>query len=59
MHNYCYAQVVNTDTGATCGVNEQGELCFKGECIMKGYLGSMSIIPKYNVKWKCLSSENQ
>ncbi|XP_055850186.1 uncharacterized protein LOC129914807 [Episyrphus balteatus] len=34
-----YAKVLDTETGATLGPNQRGELCFKGECIMKGYVG--------------------
>lgn len=34
-----YAKVVDPDTGKVLGANERGELCFKGDCIMKGYIG--------------------
>ncbi|XP_055903336.1 uncharacterized protein LOC129939373 [Eupeodes corollae] len=34
-----YAKVLDTDSGAILGPNQRGELCFKGECIMKGYVG--------------------
>ncbi|XP_012160201.1 luciferin 4-monooxygenase isoform X1 [Ceratitis capitata] len=34
-----YAKVIDTETGKTLGPNQRGELCFKGDCIMKGYIG--------------------
>lgn len=34
-----WAKVVDPDTGKVLGANERGELCFKGDCIMKGYIG--------------------
>lgn len=34
-----YAKVIDTETGANLGPNQRGELCFKGSCIMKGYVG--------------------
>lgn len=34
-----YAKVIDTETGKTLGPNQRGELCFKGDCIMKGYVG--------------------
>lgn len=34
-----YAKVVDPDTGKILGPNERGELCFKGDGIMKGYIG--------------------
>lgn len=34
-----YAKVVDPDTGKLLGANERGELCFKGDGIMKGYIG--------------------
>ncbi|EDV93039.1 4-coumarate--CoA ligase 1-like [Drosophila grimshawi] len=34
-----YAKVVDPDTGKILGANERGELCFKGDGIMKGYIG--------------------
>ncbi|EDW14270.1 4-coumarate--CoA ligase 1 [Drosophila mojavensis] len=34
-----YAKVVDPDTGKIMGPNERGELCFKGDGIMKGYIG--------------------
>lgn len=33
-----YCKVVDPTTGRICGVNESGELCFKGKLLMKGYL---------------------
>ncbi|KAF5282543.1 hypothetical protein FQA39_LY04950 [Lamprigera yunnana] len=32
------AKIVDVDTNTALGQNEQGELCFKGDIIMKGYL---------------------
>ncbi|XP_017143264.1 4-coumarate--CoA ligase 1 [Drosophila miranda] len=34
-----YAKVIDPDTGKLLGANERGELCFKGDGIMKGYVG--------------------
>ncbi|XP_017036259.1 luciferin 4-monooxygenase-like [Drosophila kikkawai] len=34
-----YAKVIDPDTGRILGANERGELCFKGDAIMKGYIG--------------------
>lgn len=34
-----YAKVLDTETGDILGPNQRGELCFKGDCIMKGYVG--------------------
>lgn len=34
-----YAKVIDPDTGKHLGPNERGELCFKGDGIMKGYIG--------------------
>ncbi|XP_002032456.2 4-coumarate--CoA ligase 1 [Drosophila sechellia] len=34
-----YAKVIDPDTGKLLGANERGELCFKGDGIMKGYIG--------------------
>ncbi|KAL5284112.1 hypothetical protein ACFFRR_006404 [Megaselia abdita] len=34
-----YAKVIDTETGKPLGKNQRGELCFKGDCIMKGYIG--------------------
>ncbi|KAH8264099.1 hypothetical protein KR038_002939 [Drosophila bunnanda] len=34
-----YAKVIDPDTGKILGANERGELCFKGDAIMKGYIG--------------------
>lgn len=34
-----YAKVIDPDTGKALGPNLRGELCFKGDCIMKGYVG--------------------
>ncbi|KAH8243497.1 hypothetical protein KR032_007886, partial [Drosophila birchii] len=34
-----YAKVIDPDTGKVLGTNERGELCFKGDIIMKGYIG--------------------
>uniref|UniRef100_T1P9V4 Luciferin 4-monooxygenase n=1 Tax=Musca domestica TaxID=7370 RepID=T1P9V4_MUSDO len=34
-----YAKVIDTETGKVLGPNQRGELCFKGDCIMKGYIG--------------------
>lgn len=36
-----YAKVIDTETGKPLGPNQRGELCFKGDCIMKGYLGDV------------------
>lgn len=33
-----YAKIINTKTGKALGPNERGELCFKGDYIMKGYI---------------------
>lgn len=33
-----YCKVVNPETGRLCGPNEEGELCFKGRVLMRGYL---------------------
>lgn len=35
-----YCKVVSPDTGRLCGLNEPGELWFKGDTVMKGYLGN-------------------
>lgn len=34
-----YGKVIN-ENGASLGVNQQGELCFKGFLLMKGYIGN-------------------
>lgn len=34
-----YAKVIDTETGKPLGPNQRGELCFKGDVIMKGYVG--------------------
>ncbi|XP_055378124.1 uncharacterized protein LOC129609903 [Condylostylus longicornis] len=34
-----WAKVIDPETGKILGPNQRGELCFKGECIMKGYIG--------------------
>uniref|UniRef100_UPI001493DE8C Ancestral luciferase AncLamp n=1 Tax=Lampyridae TaxID=7049 RepID=UPI001493DE8C len=34
------AKVVDLDTGKTLGPNQRGELCFKGDMIMKGYVNN-------------------
>ncbi|XP_055373680.1 uncharacterized protein LOC129607016 [Condylostylus longicornis] len=34
-----WAKVIDTETGEILGSNKRGELCFKGPCIMKGYIG--------------------
>lgn len=34
-----YAKVIDPETGKALGCNERGELCFKGDTIMKGYIG--------------------
>lgn len=34
-----WAKVIDPHTGKALGANERGELCFKGDCIMKGYIG--------------------
>lgn len=34
-----YAKVIDPETGNSLGANQRGELCFKGNCIMKGYIG--------------------
>ncbi|KAI8046446.1 uncharacterized protein LOC128252834 [Drosophila gunungcola] len=34
-----YAKVIDPDTGKLLGAKERGELCFKGDGIMKGYIG--------------------
>lgn len=36
-----YAKIIDPDTGRTLGPNQRGELCFKGDCIMKGYIGDV------------------
>lgn len=33
-------KVVDTETGRAVGPFEKGEICFKGDCIMKGYIGN-------------------
>uniref|UniRef100_A0A1A9X195 Luciferin 4-monooxygenase n=1 Tax=Glossina brevipalpis TaxID=37001 RepID=A0A1A9X195_9MUSC len=33
-----YAKIIDPDTGKILGPNQRGELCFKGDCIMKGYI---------------------
>ncbi|KFB34944.1 hypothetical protein ZHAS_00000650 [Anopheles sinensis] len=38
------AKVIDPDTGRTLGPNQQGELCFKGSLIMKGYIGQEGAI---------------
>lgn len=37
-----FARVVDPETGAVLGPNSPGELVFKGDCIMKGYVGDDS-----------------
>lgn len=37
-----WAKVIDPDSGAVLGPNQQGELCFKGSLIMKGYIGKES-----------------
>uniref|UniRef100_A0A182KEW5 Luciferin 4-monooxygenase n=1 Tax=Anopheles christyi TaxID=43041 RepID=A0A182KEW5_9DIPT len=37
-------KVVDIETGRTLGPNQQGELCFKGTLIMKGYIGGERVI---------------
>lgn len=34
-----YGKVIDLETGKNLGPNQQGELCFKGDCVMKGYIG--------------------
>lgn len=34
-----YGKVIDLETGKALGPNQQGELCFKGDCVMKGYIG--------------------
>lgn len=34
-----YGKVIDLKTGRALGPNHQGELCFKGDCVMKGYIG--------------------
>ncbi|KAL1394698.1 hypothetical protein pipiens_011770 [Culex pipiens pipiens] len=41
-----YAKVVDTETGKTLGPDQNGELCFKGTLIMKGYIGKEDAIDK-------------
>ncbi|KAL9894754.1 luciferin 4-monooxygenase isoform 1-T5 [Glossina fuscipes fuscipes] len=36
-----YAKIIDPDTGRILGPNQRGELCFKGDCIMKGYIGDV------------------
>ncbi|KAM7361561.1 luciferin 4-monooxygenase isoform 1-T2 [Cochliomyia hominivorax] len=36
-----YAKVIDPETGKNLGPNQRGELCFKGDCIMKGYIGDV------------------
>ncbi|KAF2880008.1 hypothetical protein ILUMI_27554, partial [Ignelater luminosus] len=38
---YVSAKVVNPETGKSLGPNKQGELYFKGDFIMKGYIGNI------------------
>lgn len=38
--NEVTAKVVDPDTKELCGPNKYGELCFKGPCVMKGYMGN-------------------
>lgn len=35
-----YGKIVDPDTGRLLGVNEHGEMCFKGQAVMKGYIGN-------------------
>lgn len=37
-------KVVDVETGRALGPNQQGELCFKGSLIMKGYIGAERVI---------------
>ncbi|KAH8383371.1 hypothetical protein KR009_008251 [Drosophila setifemur] len=39
LKNGIYGKVIDPDTGKLLGANERGELCFKGDGIMKGYIG--------------------
>lgn len=41
-----YVKVVDTESGQTVGPNQNGELCFKGTLIMKGYIGREDAIDK-------------
>ncbi|KAL0280371.1 UNVERIFIED_CONTAM: hypothetical protein PYX00_001682 [Menopon gallinae] len=34
----CYGKVVDLKTKQKCGPNAPGELCFKGPCLMRGYI---------------------
>ena len=38
MHVCYYLQTVDAETGENLGPGDEGELCFKGDHIMKGYL---------------------
>lgn len=40
--NEITAKVVDTETQELCGPNQYGELCFKGPCMMKGYMGDVA-----------------
>lgn len=48
-------KVVDLETGKTLGPNKEGELCFRGPLIMKGYIGNVeatsSIIDKDGWLW--------
>uniref|UniRef100_T1GTM8 AMP-binding enzyme C-terminal domain-containing protein n=1 Tax=Megaselia scalaris TaxID=36166 RepID=T1GTM8_MEGSC len=34
-----YGKIIDLETGKALGPNQQGEMCFKGDCVMKGYIG--------------------
>lgn len=42
-----FGKVINIDSGEAVGPNEHGELCFKGEIVMKGYIGDIDKSSSY------------
>ncbi|KAJ8924340.1 hypothetical protein NQ315_007136 [Exocentrus adspersus] len=36
-----HAKIIDTKTGKILGRNENGEICFKGPCVMKGYVNNV------------------
>lgn len=39
VHPFTSVKVVDIETGQALGLNQNGELCFKSDLIMKGYAG--------------------